>query len=73
MIRADFLAGANLGGGDPNTFLHSMTRFFQFLPREQRHAFPQQVAEELRMLDPARPKRPRLQLDSANRVARDQI
>jgi hypothetical protein len=32
MIRADFLAGANLDNGDPETLLFSMTRFFKFLP-----------------------------------------
>jgi hypothetical protein len=47
MICADFLAGANLDGGDPNTILHSMTRFFQFLPGEQRQAFAQEVAAEV--------------------------
>jgi hypothetical protein len=45
MICADFLAGANLDGGDPNSLLYSMARFFQFLPDEQRHAFAQEVAE----------------------------
>ena len=39
MICADFLAGANLDNGDPETLLFSMTRFFKFLPREQRQAF----------------------------------
>ena len=33
MICADFLAGANLDNGDPETLLFSMTRFFRFLPR----------------------------------------
>jgi len=47
MICADFLAGANLDGGDPQALLHSMTCFFQFLPGEQRHEFAQQVAEEV--------------------------
>jgi hypothetical protein len=47
MICADFLAGANLDGADPNTLLHSMARFFQFLPGEQRHAFAQQVVEQV--------------------------
>ena len=47
MICADFLAGANLDGGDPNTLLHSMSRFFQFLPGEQRNAFAQQVVEQV--------------------------
>jgi hypothetical protein len=39
MICADFLAGANLDNGDPGTLLFSMTRFFKFLPGEQRLAF----------------------------------
>jgi len=47
MICADFLAGANLDGGDPHVLMHSMTRFFQFLPSEQRHAFAQEVAAEV--------------------------
>jgi hypothetical protein len=39
MICADFLAGANLDKGDPEMLLYSMTRFFKFLPGEQRQAF----------------------------------
>jgi hypothetical protein len=39
MICADFLAGANLDQGDPEMLLFSMTRFFKFLPEEQRQAF----------------------------------
>lgn len=39
MICADFLAGANLDSGDPETLLFSMTRFFKFLPRKQKDAF----------------------------------
>jgi hypothetical protein len=39
MICADFLAGANLDNGDPETLLFSMTKFFKFLPQEQRQAF----------------------------------
>jgi len=39
MICADFLAGANLDNGDPEMLLYSMTRFFKFLPEEQRQAF----------------------------------
>ena len=39
MICADFLAGANLDNGDPETLLFSTTRFFKFLPGEQRQAF----------------------------------
>jgi hypothetical protein len=37
MICADFLAGANLDNGDPETLLFSMTRFFRLLPQEQKH------------------------------------
>jgi hypothetical protein len=33
-----FLAGANLDNGDPEKPLFSMTRFFKFLPGEQRQA-----------------------------------
>jgi hypothetical protein len=39
MICADFLAGANLDNGDPETLLFSMTRFFGFLPAEQQKSF----------------------------------
>ena len=39
MICADFLAGANLDNGDPETLLFSMTRFFKFLPGDQRQVF----------------------------------
>jgi hypothetical protein len=46
MICADFLAGANLDNGDPATLLYSMTRFFKFLPGEQRQVFVRCVTEE---------------------------
>jgi len=46
MICADFLAGANLGNGDPETLLFSMTRFFKFLPGEQKQAFLQNLREK---------------------------
>jgi len=36
MIYADFLAGANLDNGDPETLLFSMTRFFKLLRGEAR-------------------------------------
>ena len=39
MICADFLAGANLDNGDPETLLFSMTTFFKFLPEEQKQVF----------------------------------
>ena len=47
MICADFLAGANLDNGDPETLLFSMTRFFNFLPGEQRQAFLQGLSESV--------------------------
>jgi hypothetical protein len=46
MICADFLAGANLDNGDPETLLFSMTRFFKFLPGEQRQAFLEGLSEK---------------------------
>ena len=39
MICADFLAGANLDNGDPETLLFSMTRFFRLLPENQKQTF----------------------------------
>jgi len=39
MICADFLAGANLDHGDPETLLFSMTRFFKLLSGEQKQEF----------------------------------
>jgi hypothetical protein len=46
MICADFLAGANLDSGQPDVLLHSLSRFFQFLPGDQRQAFVQLVNGE---------------------------
>ena len=46
MICADFLAGANLDNGDPETLVFSMSRFFRFLPEEQKQAFLKRLAEE---------------------------
>jgi hypothetical protein len=43
MICADFLAGANLDNQNPETLLHSMTRFFKFLPCQQKQAFLEQM------------------------------
>ena len=39
MICADFLAGANLDAGNPDILLQSISRYFQFLPSDQRVAF----------------------------------
>ena len=46
MICADFLAGANLENEDPTVPLRSMSRFFKFLPGEQRQAFLHEVNEK---------------------------
>ena len=46
MICADFLAGANLENGDQETLLFSMTRFFKFLPGEQRQEFLAGLSEK---------------------------
>ena len=45
MICADFLAGANLDSGQPDVLLHALSRFFEFLPGEQRQTFANLVAE----------------------------
>jgi len=47
MICADFLAGANLDNGDPEMLLFSITRFFKFLPEEQRQAFLGELSEKV--------------------------
>ena len=46
MICADFLAGANLDNGDPETLLFSMTRFFKLLPENQKQVFLGTLAEK---------------------------
>ncbi len=46
MICADFLAGANLDNGCPDVLLQSISRFFRFLPGEQRQAFVEQITEK---------------------------
>ena len=46
MICADFLAGATLDNGNPDLLLHSISRFFKFLPGEQKQAFVAQVTEK---------------------------
>jgi hypothetical protein len=47
MICADFLAGANLDNGDPETLLFSMTRFFKFLPAEQRQDLLLRLSQDI--------------------------
>ena len=46
MICADFLAGANLENEDPTVLLQSMSRFFKFLPGEQREAFLHEMIQK---------------------------
>jgi hypothetical protein len=43
MICADFLAGANLDNGNPELLVQSISRFFKFLPREQKQTFVAQI------------------------------
>jgi hypothetical protein len=45
MICADFLAGANLDNGNPETLLFSMMRFFRLLPEEQRAVFFERLSQ----------------------------
>ena len=46
MICADFLAGATLENEDPTVLLQSMSRFFKFLPGDQRQAFLHEMIEK---------------------------
>jgi hypothetical protein len=46
MICADFLAGASLDSEDPSSLLQSMSRFFKFLPDDQRQAFLHEMADK---------------------------
>ena len=46
MICADFLAGANLDNGDPETLLFSSVRFFRFLTPDQKCQFLRLAREE---------------------------
>jgi hypothetical protein len=46
MICADFPAGADLDDVDPETLVFSMTRFFRFLPGEQRQEFLEGLSEK---------------------------
>src|ERR1035438_6160377 len=46
MICADFLAGAHLDNGDPEILLNSISRYYKFLPGEQRQAFLENLREK---------------------------
>ena len=39
MICADFLAGAHLDNANPEILLNSISRYYKFLPGEQREVF----------------------------------
>jgi hypothetical protein len=45
MICADFLAGAHLDNGNPEILLHSISRYYKFLPGEQRQVFLESLRE----------------------------
>jgi hypothetical protein len=47
MICADFLAGANLEGGNPDILLNSIVHLLKFLPGEQRQSFLHYVRESV--------------------------
>ena len=46
MICADFQAGANLDGENPEILLNSVSRYYRFLPGEQRQAFLENLREK---------------------------
>ncbi len=46
MICADFLAGAHLDNGDPEILLHSISRYYKFLPSEQQQVFLDNLREK---------------------------
>ena len=47
MICADFLAGANLDSGEPRVLLRAISRFFHFLPPEQKQEFAELVSQQV--------------------------
>ena len=46
MICADFLAGAHLDNGDPDILPNSISRYYKFLPGEQRQAFLENLQQK---------------------------
>jgi hypothetical protein len=46
MICADFLAGAHLDDSNPEILLHSISRYYKFLPGEQQQAFLENLREK---------------------------
>ena len=47
MICADFLAGAHLDDGNPEILLHSISRYYKFLPGEQQQAFLENLRQKV--------------------------
>ncbi len=45
MICADFLAGAHLDARNPEILLHSISRYYKFLPVAQKQMFVEQITE----------------------------
>jgi hypothetical protein len=43
MICADFLAGANMDGSDPEVLLRSISRYYKFLPAPQQRSFLSEI------------------------------
>ena len=43
MICADFLAGANMDGSDPEVLLRSISRYYKFLPASQQDVFLSEI------------------------------
>ena len=73
MIDADFLAGAHLDDGNPEILLHSISRYYKFLPGEPAAGFLRKPVSEgvLRMI---RPKAAPLRLDPLSyEILRQQI
>ena len=46
MICADFLAGAHMDGSNPDILLHSISRYYSFLPRRQQEVFLSEVNQK---------------------------
>jgi hypothetical protein len=46
IICVDFVAGTHLDDGDPEILLHSISRYYKFLPAEQRQAFLENLREK---------------------------
>ncbi len=46
MICADFFGGAHLDNGDPEILLHSISRYYKFLPGEQQQVFLENLREK---------------------------